>query len=64
MNDSSTLCRGCQYIGDKYSFPQPNDLTGADASGKHWYCCCGDCVLYSKDVTALHITECECFEAL
>ena len=49
------LCCDCQYCGDKYSFSEPNDLLYMDPENpmlKHFYCCCGDCDLYGKDVTA------------
>jgi hypothetical protein len=61
------LCCGCQYLGDKYSFPRPNDFVGIDLGNpcfKHYYCCCGDCERYREDVTNLEITECECFDAI
>lgn len=38
------LCCDCQYCGDKYSFPLPNDLIEVDSENpfiKHYYCCCG-----------------------
>lgn len=59
------LCCDCQYLGDKYSFPQPNDIVDVDKNNefiKHFYCCCGDCDMYEKDITALDIKMCECFE--
>lgn len=61
------LCCDCQYCGDKYSFPEPNDLILMDPENpilKHFYCCCGDCNLYGKDITGLGIHECEHFEEL
>ena len=61
------LCCDCQYCGDKYSFPIPNDLLHMDPENpilKHFYCCCGDCDLYGKDITGLGIHECEHFEEL
>ena len=61
------LCCDCQYCGDKYSFPIPNDLIYMDPENpilKHFYCCCGDCDLYGKDITGLGIHECEHFEEL
>ena len=61
------LCCNCQYCGDKYSFPEPNDLLHMDPENpmlKHFYCCCGDCDLYGKDITGLGIHECEHFEEL
>ena len=61
------LCCDCQYCGDKYSFPEPNDLIYMDLENpmlKHFYCCCGDCDLYGKDITGLGIHECKHFEAL
>lgn len=63
----TTICCDCQYLGDKYSFPLPNDLTDVDPDNpriKHYYCCCGDSKLYGKDVTGLMITECSSFEEL
>ncbi|RKI66759.1 hypothetical protein D7V91_11700 [bacterium 1xD42-67] len=73
MTDSSdqscegTTCCDCQFCGDKYSFPTPNDLLYMDPKDpliKHFYCCCGDCELYEKDITGLGIQECEHFEEL
>ena len=61
------LCPDCQYCGDKYSFPMPNDLLEADPENpllKRFYCCCGDCYLYGQDITRKAITSCECFEGL
>lgn len=61
------LCCDCQFCGDKHSFPEPNDLIEMDPEHpmlKHFYCCCGDCDLYEKDITALGIRECEYFEEL
>jgi len=61
------ICCDCQYCGDKHSFPEPNDLLEMDSENpllKHFYCCCGDCDLYEKDITALGIHECECFKEL
>ena len=66
-NGKEPLCCNCQYCGDKYSFPEPNDLIYMDPKDpllKHFYCCCGDCDLYSKDITGLGIHECEHFEEL
>ena len=48
-------------------FPEPNDLLYMDPENpilKHFYCCCGDCDLYGKDITGLGIHECEHFEDL
>jgi hypothetical protein len=61
------LCCDCQYCGDKYSFPEPNDLVDIDPKNpliKHYYCCCGDCEKYEEDITDQGIVECSCFEAL
>ena len=63
----SILCCDCQYLGDKSSFPLPNDLIDVDPDNsflKHYYCCSGDCSLYMKDITNLGITQCDCFEEL
>lgn len=63
----ATLCHQCQYIGDKHSFPMPNNLIGIDPNNptiKHFYCCCGDSECYGEDVTDVEIKECECFDAL
>lgn len=52
------LCCDCQYCGDKYSFPLPNDKIEVDPENpllKHFYCCCGDCELYEHDVTSLGV---------
>ena len=61
------LCAGCAYVGDKHSFPEPNDLIDVDPGNpwlKHYYCCSGDSALYGKDITAKGIVECDCFESL
>ena len=61
------FCCGCQYCGDKNSFPFPNDLIEVDSENpciKHHYCCCGDSELYGKDVTDLDVTKCDVFEEL
>lgn len=61
------LCCDCQYCGDKYSFPQPNELADVDPSNpfiKRYYCCCGDCEHYGDDITGKGIYECDCFDAL
>lgn len=66
-NYEGPICCNCQYCGDKYSFPEPNDLLYMDPENpilKHFYCCCGDCDLYGKDITGLGIHECEHFEEL
>ena len=65
--DDGPLCGKCQYCGDKYSFPEPNDLLEADPENpllKHFYCCCGDCERYGKDITNLGIYECKHFDEL
>lgn len=64
---SRPICCDCQYCGDKYSFPEPNDLLYVDPQNpllKHFYCCCGDCDLYGTDITGLGLHQCECFEEL
>ncbi len=61
------LCCDCQYCGDKYSFPLPNNLTYVDSVNpllKCYYCCNGDCELYGQDITSLGITQCDNFEEL
>ena len=61
------ICCRCQYCGDKYSFPEPNDLIYMDPVNpmlKHLYCCCGDCELFEKDITSLGRQECEHFKEL
>ena len=61
------LCCDCQYCGDKYSFPLPNDLIEVDSENpfiKHYYCCCGDSEFYGKDITNLDLTKCDSFEEL
>lgn len=66
MNNGS-LCSDCCYLGDKFSFEQPNDLVDVDSENpalKHYYCNCGDSIHYRKDVTGLGINQCGCFEKL
>lgn len=61
------ICCDCQFCGDKFSFPLPNDKILTDPENpllKHFYCCCGDCDLYGQDVTSLGLKECGCFEEL
>ena len=61
------LCSDCCYLGDKFSFEQPNDLVDIDPNNpaiKHYYCNCGDCDNYRKDITSMGITKCGCFESL
>lgn len=61
------LCRRCAYIGDKYSFPMPNDLPAVDAADptvKCLFCCCGDYTLYGKEVTWEDLKDCEHFDEL
>ena len=61
------LCCDCGYLGDKYSFPMPNDLLGADENNpalKRYYCCNGDCSLYKKDVSVMGIEHCRYFEEI
>lgn len=58
-------CADCAYLGDKYSFSLPNslpDLYESNPALKHYYCCCGDCDEYEKDVTPKMIQDCKCFE--
>ena len=65
--EKKLLCLSCQYCGDKYSFPLPNELLAEDEANpghKHYYCCCGDCEHYREDVTHLEMRSCECFEEL
>lgn len=50
-------CNTCQYCGDKFSFPLPNDMIV-----DHHYCCCGDNDNYEKDI--LNIEKCDCYEEL
>lgn len=68
MNEEKTiLCCGCQYCGDKYSWPLPNDKIDTDPDNpwlKHYYCNCGDCDRYDQDVTGLGIEKCDCFEEI
>lgn len=59
------LCCDCAYLGDKYSFPQPNNMIDIDPVNpaiKHYYCCCGDCDLYARDITGLGIEHCDYLE--
>lgn len=61
------LCCDCQYCGDKYSFPLPNDLVDIDQSNpllKHYYCCCGDSPFYRQDVSEKSIESCVYIEEL
>lgn len=67
QKSKKNLCTECQYCGDKYSFPIPNDLLDTDRDNpfiKRFYCCCGDCDWYSRDITGKGIASCECFEEL
>lgn len=68
MNETKvTICCDCQYCGDKYSFPMPNELLENDENNsllKAFYCCCGDCNLYRKRIDTLGIMKCKCFEEL
>jgi hypothetical protein len=57
-------CQNCQYVGDKFSFEQPNNLLYVDENGKHFYCNCGDSKHYCKDVTEIKPINCDCFEEL
>ena len=62
-----TICCECQFCGDKYSFPLPNNMLETDEENpllKAFYCCCGDCELYSQRIDTLGIMECPCFEEL
>lgn len=66
-SEPEILCPDCQYCGDKYSFPMPNDLLDVDLGNpllKRYYCCCGDCGFYGQDITGRGITICKCFEEL
>lgn len=59
------LCCDCQYVGDKYSFPLPNDKQDIDKDNpliKHYYCCCGDCNQYEKDVSIQNIQQCDQYD--
>ena len=61
------ICCDCQFCGDKFSFPLPNDKILIDPKNpllKHYYCCCGDCELYGQDVTGMGLEKCDCFEEL
>lgn len=61
------ICPDCQYLGDKHSFPEPNDLLDVEPGNpfiKRYYCCCGDCELYGQDVTGMGIKTCEFFEEI
>lgn len=63
--DTVTKCADCGYLGDKYSFPLPNDKIDVDDKNpflKHYYCCCGDSERYEKDVTNEIVSHCACFE--
>lgn len=60
-------CVDCQYIGDKYSFPMPNDkedVFNDNPLMKHYYCCNGDCNQYGREVSSRDIQSCECFEEI
>lgn len=62
-----TICCNCQYCGDKYSFPLPNDMLEVDKENpllKAFYCCNGDCQLYEKRIDTLGIMGCKYFEEL
>ena len=62
-----SICTDCQYLGDKYSFPMPNDLIDVDEKNpmlKHYYCCCGDSDQYQSEISLKKIRECDCFEKL
>lgn len=62
-----SICCDCQYLGDKHSFPEPNDFVDVEPANpfiKHYYCCCGDCKLYAQDVTCKNVQKCSCFEEL
>lgn len=61
------LCCSCQYLGDKFSFPPPNDLPLVDKLNprlKRYFCCCGDSDLYGLDITGRKINSCQYFEEL
>lgn len=60
-----TICTECANLGDKFSFPLPNNLIDMDVENpfiKHYYCCCGDCDMYKKDITGILIKNCEWFQ--
>lgn len=65
--NQSPICCDCQFCGDRFSFTLPNDKIEVDAENpslKHFYCCCGDCDLYEKDITKLGLKKCDYFEEL
>ena len=67
MNETFCECCECQYLGDKYSFEQPNDLIDMDEKNpwiKHYYCNCGDSTHYRQDITGVKIERCKSFEKL
>lgn len=67
MNETFCECCECQYLGDKYSFEQPNDLIDMDEKNpwiKHYYCNCGDSNHYRQDITGAKIKKCKSFEKL
>lgn len=68
MDDTKvTICCDCQYCGDKYSFPLPNDMLEVDENNpllKAFYCCMGDCVFYGQRIDKLGIMDCNHFEEL
>lgn len=66
-NTVVTKCADCCYLGDKYSFPLPNNKIDLDANTpflKHYYCCCGDSERYNDDVTNEIVSDCDCFEGI
>lgn len=60
-------CGRCQYVGDKFSFEQPNDLIDRDEKYpwvRHYYCNCGDSIHYKQDITDAKIKKCESFKEI
>ena len=65
--NQAPICCDCQFCGDKFNFPLPNDKIAVDTENpllKHFYCCCGDSDLYGKDITKLGLKKCDYFEEL
>ena len=61
-------CADCAYLGDKYSFPLPNELEDTEHGHplpKRYYCCCGDSPNYQKCVSSTMVVQsCEHFESV
>lgn len=60
-------CYDCAYCGDKFSFPDSENFADVFADNekmKHFYCCCGDCVNYRKEVFDNTAMNCNCFEGV